>query len=78
MYMTDEPYLKREIDRMFQSIEEKLDDMKEQMSRIEDQTTKHNHRMTKLERVFLILSTAVGIMLIIRFPELSALVKLVL
>ena len=76
--MEDTPYLKREIDRMFSAIDEKLDAMKHQMDRIENQTTQHNHRITKIERVALILGTAVAVMIVIRFPDLTALVKFVL
>lgn len=53
----EEDYSKRELD-------EKFKDFKEQLDRIETQTTKHNGRMQKVERVLLIVGTAVAVLLI--------------
>lgn len=49
--MPDPDYSNREIDRMFSEITQSLD-------RIEKQTTKTNGRVTRLEKVVLVASTA--------------------
>ncbi len=53
----DTPYANREIDEKFVDIQRSLD-------RIEVQTTKHNGRMTRMERVMLVVATAVGVLLL--------------
>lgn len=67
----DEPrYSNRQIERM---LDTQSADLKEYISKatepILEQTTKHNHRMTKIERYILILAVAVAC-LYISNPEL--------
>lgn len=52
----EQPYQNREIDEMMR-------DIKDTLSRIEIQTTKHNGRLSKVERALLIFGTATGVML---------------
>ena len=61
--MTEAPYQNREID-------EKFKDIMESLGRIEIQTTKHNGRLTKVERLILILGTAI-VVLGVTNPALS-------
>ncbi len=60
--MGNEPYNKREMDTFFENISNKLD-------RIEAQTTKHNGRLTKLERYILIVACVTGTMLVMSGSE---------
>ena len=48
-----------------QLIEHKFRDIKESLDRIELQTTEHNHRLTKMERLVLIVGTATLVLLIV-------------
>ena len=52
----EQPYANREIDEMMR-------DIKDSLSRIEVQTTKHNGRLSKVERALLIFGTATGVLL---------------
>ena len=64
MTMTPEaPYANREID-------EKFKDIMDSLGRIEVQTTQHNGRLTKVERILLILGTAT-VVLGVTNPALS-------
>lgn len=44
------------------TLEEKFHDILDTLSRIELQTTRHNGRLTKLERIMWVLSTAIVIL----------------
>lgn len=57
-------------------------DMRNAMTRFEigqteikEQTTKHNGRMSKIERNMLIIGTATLVIVALKFPELLALIK---
>lgn len=63
-----EPYNKREVDTLLQNIYEKLE-------RIEEQTTKHNGRMTKIERYLLVIGCVAGTLLIVSGSEFIQLLK---
>ena len=52
--MTSEDYSKREIDHVF-------GDIKKSLERIEEQTTKHNGRLTRLERWMWCVAGAVSV-----------------
>jgi len=54
----DIEYSKRELDHMF-------NDIKLQLDRIEHQTTKHNGRLSKVEKILLILGTATIVLLVV-------------
>jgi hypothetical protein len=62
--MADKQYSNREIDRMFKEISETL-------GRIEEQTTKTNGRVTKLERNVMIVIVAVIVTTLLKWPEIS-------
>ena len=55
--MKEEPYKNREID-------EKFNDIMKELKEIKIQTTKHNGRMQKMERILLIVGTATGVLLV--------------
>ena len=64
----DTNYTKREIDLMFGETHEKLD-------KILVQTTRHNGRLTKLERFMWTLTGAIGIFSCVRFESIINLFK---
>ena len=64
----EQPYRNREID-------EKFNDIKDALTRIEIQTTKHNGRMSKLERVVLVFSTVTTVLLMTNGSELIDFLK---
>jgi len=64
-------YSNREIDSKMKEIHEKLD-------LILAQTTKHNGRLTKVERILLILGCVTGTILIMNGSELTAFFKLII
>ncbi len=66
----DEPYSKREQDEF-------RTDVKDSLAKILMQTTEHNHRMTKMERVLLILGTATAVLILLKFPELKPLLGII-
>lgn len=53
--MAEEPYLKRELD-------EKFNDIKDSLNRIEVQTTRHNGRLSKMERWMYTIAGATAIL----------------
>jgi hypothetical protein len=65
----DAPYSNRELDSKFRSIDEKLD-------QILSQTTKHNGRMTRMEKTMLVVGTAVVVLVALKFPELLAVIRI--
>lgn len=69
--MTDAPYSKRELDEKFNHILAEL-------SEIKIQTTKHNGRMSKVERNILIIACVTGTILMTKGSELTHVVKLFL
>ena len=68
---TDITYSTRELNHFF-------DDFKNQLNRIEIQTTKHNGRLTRMERIMLIFGTAVFILLITNGSQLVQIFKLII
>lgn len=65
------PYSNREIDERFKAIAAAL-------TRIEAQTIKHNGRMTRMERVLLIVGTAVVVLLVVNgSPFVSLLMSII-
>ncbi len=69
--MENEQYMKREID-------EKFGDIKDSLARIELQTTKHNGRLTSVEKTQYLAMGGVGVLAIIVIPILGwALIVLV-
>lgn len=66
----NEDYSNREIDMKFEGVHEKLD-------LILEQTTRHNGRLTKVERILLILGCITATLLISK-PEIINLVKLII
>jgi hypothetical protein len=62
--MSEKQYSNREIDRMFKEISEAL-------IRIEEQTTKTNGRVTKLERNVMIVIVSVIVTTLLKWPEIS-------
>lgn len=66
--MDNEPYHKRELDHIFKDIKDSLD-------RIEEQTTRHNGRLTKVERILLILGCVTGTILVVNGSELVGFLK---
>lgn len=64
------PYTKREQDEQWARIANAL-------SRIEIQTTTTNGRVSKLEKHMLVVGTAIAVLIVIKFPELIALLKFV-
>lgn len=67
----NDDYSKREIDHF-------VKDIKETLERIEIQTTKHNGRLSKVERILLILGTAVGVLLVTNGSQLLGFFKLII
>lgn len=62
--MTDEkPYTKREIDLLFGEITK-------QLTLILAQTTKHNGRMSRVERILLVVGTIVAVLLVVNGSSL--------
>lgn len=51
--------------------------MEEKIDKILEQTTEHNHRMTKIERNMLIVGTATVVVIMLKLPELTPLLKLI-
>ncbi|MBS4082932.1 MAG: hypothetical protein KGZ73_05225 [Rhizobiales bacterium] len=66
--MPDTPYSNREIDKRFEGIDEKLD-------LILTQTTRHNGRLSKIERALLL---AFGLIVGIGLKELGPVLSLIL
>ncbi len=62
-------YSNRELDMKFDSIHEKLD-------LILAQTTKHNGRLTRLERIVLVLGVSSAILIVTKFPQVINVLKL--
>lgn len=64
-------YSNREIDHMIKDLHGKLD-------LILEQTTKHNGRLTKVERILLVLGCISGTILVMNGSELLNFIKLIL
>lgn len=62
-------YSNREIDRMFNEISQAL-------NRIEEQTIRTNGRVTRLEKICLVIGVAVATYLVFNAPELIAAIKI--
>ena len=64
-------YSKRELDHMFK-------DIKNQLNRIEDQTIRHNARLTKVERYLLIVGCVTGTVFFLNGNEFILFIKTLL
>lgn len=64
----DVPFTNRELEHMFEEI-------KSSMARIETQTVKTNGRVTRLEKIVFIGTTALVMLIVLKFPELLAVLK---
>ena len=64
----NEAYTKRELDLHFA-------DVKEALAEIKVQTTKHNGRLTKIEKILWTLGGAVGVLGAMNIPNLSTVAK---
>jgi hypothetical protein len=60
----EQDYTKRELDSKFSEVTQHLSDQDKKLDRILTQTTEHNHRMSKIERVLLVVGTVVIVLLI--------------
>lgn len=60
----DAPYMKREID-------EKFEDIKDSLDRIEIQTTKHNGRLTSVEKMQYLAIGGVSVLSVVVIPILG-------
>jgi len=67
----DEPYKNREIDDKFKDIMNSLE-------RIEIQTTKHNGRLTRLEKITWVVGTAIVILAVSGNASLLSAIKLLI
>jgi len=66
----DSDYSKREIDEMIRDIYKSLE-------RIEVQTTKHNGRMSRVEKILLIVGTVVAVLLFTSGSEFFSFLKFI-
>ena len=64
-------YSKRELDHMFK-------DIKNQLNRIEDQTIRHNARLTRVERYLLIVGCVTGTVFFLNGNEFILFIKTLL
>ncbi len=69
--MEELPYSKRELDQKFLFIEEKMDDLLDMSGRIENQTTKHNGRMTSMEAWRNFITGGMSVLVMIVLPLLA-------
>ena len=67
--MKNDDYSKREIDHI-------IDDIQKNLVLILAQTTKHNGRLTKVERILLVVGCVSGTILLMNGSELIAILKL--
>ena len=58
-------------------LEKRLDNQDTALGKILEQTTKHNGRLTKVERYLIVLGTAISVLIILKFPQFSALIGLI-
>lgn len=86
------PYTVREIDQLFKAADQRADEFHSRLmdrmdnfennttktlERIELQTRKTNGRVSKLERYMLVVGTAVAVLIMLKFPEMKALIGLI-
>ncbi len=69
-------YTSKEIDLMILEIKSHLSDQDKSLLKILEQTTKHNGRMSKLERYLLIVGCITGTVLLLKFPDVIEAIKL--
>jgi hypothetical protein len=62
--MSEANYNKDTIDEMFRGVHTRFDGQDKNLELILKQTTDHNHRMSKIEKVLLVVGTAVLVLLI--------------
>jgi len=62
---------------MIDVVLEKIDNILERLDKIEAQVTKTNGRVTDLERWKIILTTAVGVLVIVKYEQLVALLAII-
>jgi len=67
----DEPYKNREID-------EKFGDIMDSLGRIEEQTTRHNGRLTRLEKITWIVGTAIVVLAVSGNAKLVSILQMML
>ena len=67
--MQDQDYSNRELDSHFITI-------KDSLARIETQTVKTNGRVNRLERNLLIVACVLGTVVLLKYPDIIAAVKL--
>lgn len=67
----NEDYNNKTLDHIF-------GDIKDSLNRIEAQTIRHNGRLTRLEKIMLILGTAVVVVLVVNGSELVNFISLII
>lgn len=69
-------YSPKEIDLMFSDVKTHLSEQDKTLIKILEQATKHNGRMSKIERYLLVLGCVTGTILVLKFPEVITAIKL--
>ncbi len=79
--MNDADYANREIDQKLEVVAKNSNDnrvlLMGRLDEIFDQTKRTNGRVTKLERWMMIVGTATAVTIILKFPEIAPLLKLI-
>lgn len=72
--MSENNYSKRELDSKFDGIHERFSNQDKTLEKILIQTTKHNSRMSKIEKILLVVGCVAGTLLIVNGGELVSFV----
>lgn len=72
----DAPFTNREVRIMFGEIKSELINMNKELTEVKTQTTKTNGRVNKLERTVTILTTAIIVVVCLKFPDIINVIKL--